>query len=210
MKTQKIINIEESNNLLRSLELSFINFNEDNNINFENIFEYYKNTFLEFGITEKGLEYFLIEFLNNEDEDDRKEFFERFINNHNSKILNKLVVKKEKPLITKYIVHHNIDKEYAYQYVNKFTLVALLEENYLKIGLSFCDDRDNYVKKFGVKQAETRAKVSNWSIPVLSTNPQKVRNNLYDLIEIIDNNINLYKQIKWIENLNDYHNVGLI
>jgi hypothetical protein len=77
---------------------------------------------------------------------------------------------------------------------NKFTLVALKEENKIKLGLSICNDNDNFSRKVGRELAFIRTNNGRWTIPCKESDPLKIRQDLYLLVQDIIDNFDYYKQ----------------
>ena len=76
----------------------------------------------------------------------------------------------------------------------KYTLCAIREDGYLKIGLAVCRLDENFVKAKGRNEAAKRALEGKWTFPALSDNPSYTRNLLYLITEIIDGNFNYFKR----------------
>lgn len=86
-----------------------------------------------------------------------------------------------------FIFHNNSDW-------NKFTLVALKEDNRIKLGLSICNDNDNFSRKVGRELAFIRTNNGRWTIPCKESDPLKIRQDLYLLVQDIVDNFDYYKQ----------------
>ena len=77
---------------------------------------------------------------------------------------------------------------------SKFSLVAIKEDNRIKLGLSICNDDDNFSRKTGRELAYVRANNGNWSVPMKKTDPIEIRKELYELVQDIIENFDYYKQ----------------
>lgn len=76
----------------------------------------------------------------------------------------------------------------------KYTICAIREEGYLKIGIAVCRLDENFVKAKGRNEAAKRALEGKWTFPSLTDDPRYTRNLLYLIAEIIDSNFNYFKR----------------
>jgi hypothetical protein len=98
-----------------------------------------------------------------------------------------IVELKDSKYITS-IIHIRNDNQY--NHVNA-TLVGIVKENKLNIGISFCHEKDNFSKKVGREQALDRAINNPIVFPWLKTsNPKEIKMFLYEFAELCKNTKN--------------------
>jgi hypothetical protein len=90
-----------------------------------------------------------------------------------------------------FIIHNNSIYNFN---TTRFTLVGIKVDNYIKLGLSICNENDNFSRKIGRELAYNRAINGKWSIPIRMNKPVEIRNYLQTLVNDIDENIYWYKQ----------------
>ena len=78
-------------------------------------------------------------------------------------------------------------------FIVRFTLVGIKEDNHIKLGLSICNEKDNFSRKIGRELAYNRAINNNWIIPLKLNDPLEIRNYLQELANDISENIDWYK-----------------
>ena len=76
----------------------------------------------------------------------------------------------------------------------KYTMCAIREDGYLKIGIAVCRLDENFVKAKGRNEAARRALEGKWTFPSLTDDPRYTRNLLFLICEIIDSNFNYFKR----------------
>lgn len=91
-----------------------------------------------------------------------------------------------------FIIHNQ--PSFDNYFITRFSLVGIKENNHIKLGLSFCNENDNFSRKIGRELAFNRANKSNWTIPLKMDKPIEIRKHLQELVDDIDENIEYYKK----------------
>jgi hypothetical protein len=131
--------------------------------------------------------------------DDYDEWIELQTNIWNAKDEYNLLLRSEKKdlnISSKPVIDYNNKNLFIFHniYWPKFTLVALKEDNRIKLGLSTCNNNDNFSRKIGRELAFIRTNDGRWTIPCKESDPLKIRQSLYELVQDIIDNFDYYKQ----------------